>query len=290
MDARPSSFRMPPRSVAIVFKPGRPDCAALAECIRAWLLERGVAASCCAGGTTPSGKDAAWNAMDLVLALGGDGTVVGAARSAAPHAVPVLGINFGRVGFLAEIQPDEWEDALGRILREGVLAEPCLALRYTALRDGEVVDSGIAVNDIVISRSGLARLVGLDVRVDGFALSELHADGLIVSTPTGSTGYAGSAGGPLIFPGLPVYAVTPICPFLNNFQPLVLKAAARLSVAVGETGASVIMTVDGQEMRHVQRGDTVNISSAPDSAYFARVYPDRYYRKLRESGFAGNRP
>ncbi len=211
------TVRHPVRSVALLSKDGNVIADDLRAAAASWFARRGV--PCQAFAYTAEDQDLAsrLQGVDLVVVLGGDGTLVSVTRQLTAAPRPVLGVNLGRVGFLTEICPEAWQDAFEAILREGVLLEKGMALRYNLLRGGTSLVAGIAVNDIVISRGGPARLVSLALTVGGIRLAVLRADGLILSTPTGSTGYTGSARGPLLYPGLEAYAVTPICPFLSNF-------------------------------------------------------------------------
>lgn len=222
---------------------------------------------------------------DIVIVLGGDGTFVSVARKLAPSPKPIIAVNLGRVGFLAEVSPEAWESAFTRMLEHGVAVEKGLGLHYALVRDGETHVNGLAVNDLVVSRGGPARLVSLALTVDDMRLAVLRADGLIISSPTGSTGYTGSARGPLLYPGLSAYAVTPICPFMSNFLPMVLDCETRFSINVVEAGPEIFLTVDGQEALEMHEGDTLNVSGRKNSILFARIDSEGYFAKLRSAGF-----
>ncbi len=277
--------RHPVRSVALLGKAGNAAAAELSAAARRWFGEGGV--SCAAFAYTADDKNfvARLGDADLVIVLGGDGTLVSVARHLAASPRPIIGVNLGRVGFLAEISPDAWESACARIMRDGVMLETGLALRYSLTRDGEGLCGGLAVNDIVISRGGPARLVSLELAVEGARLAVMRADGLIVSTPTGSTGYTGSARGPLLYPGIDAYVVTALCPFLGNFLPMVLPSGTGFSVTVDEAGPESYLTVDGQEALRLTRGDRLEARGEPDCVCFARLDGEGYFAKLRSAGF-----
>ncbi len=277
--------RHPVRSVALLHKEGNAAAAELSRAVSEWFAGRNVPCAAFPYASENPGPFLRLGSADVVIVLGGDGTLVSVARYLAPAPRPLIGVNLGRVGFLAEIAPGDWRDAFTAMLRDGVLLEEGLALRYCLNRRGVFPASGLAVNDIVISRGGPARLVSLELTVGGIRLATLRADGLILSTPTGSTGYTGSARGPLLSPGLAAYAVTPICPFLSNFLPLVLSGDTHLAVTVVEAGPEIYMTVDGQESLRLEEGDCLEACGEPDSIRFARLDGEGYFSKLRSAGF-----
>lgn len=273
------------RFFLIVTKSGHRGAAVLGERMRVWLTARGLAAQVVEniGATVPQAVST--RECCLALVLGGDGTILGVARRLLGAGVPLLGVNLGKVGFLAEVAAARWEASLERLLAGEVTVQERLALSFRVERDGGTVYSGGAVNDVVINRGILARVINLDLRVGPERLGELRADGLIISTPTGATGYSVSARGPLVHPKLDVYTVTPICPFLNNLLPLVLPGDAHLSVAVRDRTREVYLTQDGQESYALRAGDVVHVARAPGGMLFASVEELSYYRKLKAKGF-----
>lgn len=278
-------MRQPVRSVALLGKARNAVAAELASDAQAWFAARGV--SCVSFIYQAEDKEflTRLGDADLVVVLGGDGTLVSVTRQLAAQPRPVMGVNLGRVGFLTEISPDAWESAFERIIRDGVMVEKGLALHYALVRKGKPLSEGLAVNDIVISRGGPARLVSLELVVEGARLATLRADGLILSTPTGSTGYMGSARGPLLYPGIDAYGVTALCPFLSNFLPMVLPAKTCFTVTVVEAGPEIYMTVDGQEALRLEAGDRLEAYGEPDRVRFARLDGEGYFAKLRSAGF-----
>lgn len=273
------------RAVALLSKDGSQTAAMLRTDMCRWFSERNV--PCVSFPYDYLSPDflRQIEGVDIVIVLGGDGTFVSVARRLAEDPRPVIGVNLGRVGFLAEIPPDSWQDVFARMLETGVTLEDGLALAYTLVRSGAVIRKGLAVNDLVVSRGGPARIVSLALKVDDMHLAVLRADGLIVSTPTGSTGYTGSARGPLLHPGLNAYAVTAICPFMSNFLPMVVSGETRLDVRVVESGPGVFLTVDGQISLELYEGDILRVTGKDHGIRFARIDDEGYFAKLRFAGF-----
>lgn len=257
----------------------------LADHISLWLKKQGVQAIAC------NPASAKLNCQtDLLLCIGGDGTIIRSGRHMIGADIPIAGINMGRVGFLAELTLENWQESLAKAINEGFEREKRLALEYSIERAGEEKAVGHAINDVVISRGGLARLLDLDLRVDGQTLQHLRADGLIIATPTGATAYSSSAGGPLLQPDMSVYSITGICPFLNRMLPLILGDKNIFSARICETGATPFVTVDGQELFKLKCGDTLSVRAMPGAVSFARFGQSDYISKLRSSGFVSDSP
>lgn len=222
---------------------------------------------------------------DLILALAGDGTMVSVARQALGMNIPIAGINFGKVGFLAELDRNSWESALEKAIHGGFLIEQRMSLRYSLQRGTDTILQGEVINDVVVTRGKVARLVSLLLGVNGAPFIALRSDGLILSTPTGASGYAGSAGGPLLLPTLDSYVVAAICPYLSSFPPLVLDHATRFSVKVGEAAPDLYLTLDGQEAHPLAEGDILTVSGEPGRILVADFTVKDYFERLRQVGF-----
>ena len=222
---------------------------------------------------------------DLLLVFAGDGTMVSVARQSLGMGIPIAGINFGRVGFLAELAEDTWRDALAAVLASGFTAAPRMTLRYSLYRNDECVLQGEVVNDVVVTRGKVARLVSLQLGVNRVPFTALRSDGLILSTPTGASGYAGSAGGPLLLPTLNAYVVAAICPYLSSFPPLVLDHETTFSVTVGEAAPDLYLTLDGQEAHPLAEGDRLEVSGIPGRMLVADFGLKDYFTRLRQTGF-----
>lgn len=273
------------KSILIVTKPGKSAVAGLGLEMCAWLADHGVSARLLEGPGSVLPMSQLAVGTDLVIVLGGDGTMLGVARRLVGTGVPVLGVNMGKVGFLAEVAASDWKRALERMLAGEVRYVSRLALHFAVVRGGHEVFEGHAVNDLVVHRGALARVITLDVDVDGDRLAGLRADGLIISSPTGSTGYAVSARGPLVQPSLDAYTLTPICPFLGSFPPLVLGASSVCTVRVNEQATDVHMTVDGQEGFALRTDDRLVMHGVPGGLRFATLNGLDYFGRLRACGF-----
>ncbi len=219
---------------------------------------------------------------DLLVALGGDGTLLRAGRLAAGYRVPILGVNMGRLGFLAEVQPDAWQPAFEQVFAGNYWLEQRLMLDAEMRRDAQILGTYRALNDVVVSRGTLARVIRVTAHVDGGRLTTYVADGVIIATPTGSTGYSLAAGGPILPPQLKNMLIIAIAPHLSLDRAVVLDEGSEVWLDV-ETDHQVILTVDGQfevEMRH---GDRLVVRASPFSAYFVRIQdPSYFYRTLME--------
>lgn len=222
---------------------------------------------------------------DLILVLGGDGTFIGIARRMLSLNAPLMGVNLGQVGFLTQMHKDRWRPWLTKVVEEGVEVSNRLALEYEVRRDGVVVHKGLAINDLVVGRGLLARLVRLGVSYNGLHISNFRSDGLIVSTPTGSSAYGASAGGPLVFPDLFAYTVTPVCPFLNSFKPMVFPSSGECLICVEERNGEVSLTEDGQSTFDLKFGDEIVIRQSPSDLRVVNLGLDAYFAKLKKHGF-----
>ncbi len=234
------------------------------------------------------GEERLVEVTDAVVAAGGDGTILRAARLCAPRALPVLSVNLGGFGFLAEVQPEELPEAVGRLVERAYTVEERMMLACSVWRGGRVVHRALALNDAVITKGGYARLMPIRVHVNQEHLATYRADGLIVATPTGSTAYSLSAGGPILSPTVRALVVTPICPHTLNARPVVLDASDVAVLEVAEDVEDVWLTVDGQIGVPLQAGDRVEVREAPERARLVRLRPPSFYDLLRRKfGWGG---
>lgn len=217
---------------------------------------------------------------DLLITLGGDGSLLRAARFAAGHATLILGINLGRMGFLTEAEPDGWQGVLPRVLAGEYWVEERMMLHAQARRGNTLLAQGEALNDVVVGQGALARVVRLEVRVDGDLLTTYVADGLIVATPTGSTAYALAAGGPIMPPQQRNILLVPVAPHLSLDRAVVLAEGVEVEVIIrGHSPAA--LTLDGETVAQLGAGDLVQAGASPYVARFARVRErDYFYRTL----------
>ncbi len=220
------------------------------------------------------------SAFDLVVALGGDGTMLRAGHLAAPCGIPVLGINLGRFGFLIEVQRDGWRRALERLLAGDYRLERRMMLAVALRRDGAVTQQWDVVNEAVICRGRAVRPVRLSAYVDGLLLTHYVADGLIVATPTGSTAYALAAGGPILPPELRNILLVPVAPHLSVDRAVVLAEGATVTV-VPHVDHEVVLSVDGQEPVNLMAGDELELRAGEHSLLFVRFQgPEYFYQVL----------
>lgn len=218
--------------------------------------------------------------VDLLVTLGGDGSILQAARLAATHDVLILGVNLGRVGFLTEAETSQWEGVLSRTLAGDFWVEERMMIRVVAERGTETIAEVEALNDVVVGRGARGRAVHLRAEVDGGELARYVADGLIVATPTGSTAYALAAGGPILPPQLRNILLVPVAPHLSMERPIVLAEGVTVRITVVGRRPAVLM-VDGHADAELENRDSVKVEASPHAARFARVRERNYfYRTL----------
>ena len=225
--------------------------------------------------------------IDLLIVIGGDGTILRAVRDLKTFSTPILSINKGTVGFLAETEFSEAEDLLPRLMNGEGVVENRDIIDVTAMRGNEELYSGFALNEAVIAQGTIARLVDLKTMVNGELLTSFHADGLIISTPTGSTAYSLAAGGPIVHPTLSATILTPINPHSFSQKPVVIPNNQEIEVEVlTKTNkfkdTEVVLTLDGQIYVPLQNGDIVTACSCGDTVQFLRRKQDTFFGTLRE--------
>ncbi|MBI3946313.1 MAG: NAD(+)/NADH kinase [Armatimonadetes bacterium] len=282
----------PARTLGIVVNEQKANAVRLGEALHAWLDGRGVPSRVIAL-ARESGADQQWRTGgasppsrlfgDALVVLGGDGTLLATSRIAAPHGQPMLSVHLGGFGFLAECEPDEARDGVERLLAGDyrVVERVMLQAAVQGPAGGDRIFA--ALNDAVIARGALSRLLHLRAYVDGDFVAAYAADGVILSTPTGSTAYSLAAGGPLVHPDLDVFLLTPICSHGLNVRPLVLSAASQVRVTVENASDSeAVATFDGQMAVRLAPEEAVVVSAAPHRARLIQLGKTRFYRKLRQ--------
>ena len=237
-------------------------------------------------GRPTSSRDALPKASDLVVVLGGDGTLIGMAGRIAEAGtdVPILGVNFGSLGFLTEITLPELYESLESVLDGDAEIEERMMLRARTLRDGAVYADRLVLNDVVITKGALSRIVDLSVSVGEQLVMQVRADGLIVATPTGSTAYNLAAGGPIVHPSLDALLLTPIAPHMLTNRPVVLPASSEVSVepAMNGTSEEVFVTFDGQSGHPMEPDDVIDIRRADRPLRLVRASERTYFDVLRQ--------
>jgi NAD+ kinase len=264
----------------IVANLDKDDAGTVAEAMESRLGSLGVEATVYAFSGDPGAPPSAAE-CDVAVSLGGDGTVLYTARIAAPLGIPVFPVNLGRLGFIAEIGRNEWEEAFASWLEGTLPVSERLMLSIETIRGGEPLSSFCALNDGVVSGQGIAKLIGLQVGAGGSALGAYRADGIIVATPTGSTAYNLAAGGPILHPEMEAMVFNPVCPFTLSNRPLVVPADETIEILVQEGRAGVILTADGQETFVLEPGDLVRITRAPFKARILVSKSFAFYDVLR---------
>ena len=216
------------------------------------------------------------DSLDMIFTFGGDGTILRAARQAAPLQVPILGVNMGRVGFLTEMGPPLIAERVPPLLAGEYWVEPRVMLYAELWRGGQQIHAFRALNDMVASRAALSRIVYCTLLVNDSRVTTYAADGVICATPTGSTAYSMAAGGPILHPELRNIVITPVAPYLTVVRSLVLAGDDHVELHLA-TDAEAFMTVDGQSHVRLGDGDAIRVTLAPEPCLFARVQPRGYW-------------
>lgn len=273
----------------IVVKPNKPDAIALAREIIFWLTERKAqvfvdegAASRIAHSSTFSRKRMS-ETIECLIVLGGDGTLLSAARdlSAGPGQVPILGVNLGGLGFLTEITLEEVYPVLENILQGKIRTEKRMRLRARVFRQENRVGDFSVLNDAVITKSVLARIINLKNQINGAYVTTYRGDGVIISTPTGSTAYSLAAGGPIVYPALDSILITPICPHTLTNRPLLVPDQASVEFLLESEESDVTLTLDGQVGFPLSPFDRIEITKAGDPVWFIKSPFKEYFEILR---------
>ncbi len=276
------------KRVAIISKPGKPEIPRLIREITAWLRDHGYAITAdsassqfCEFCERVEREDLGEKPPDFVIVLGGDGTLLSVARNVAQAGIPILGVNLGSLGFLTEIKQEEILQALGAID-----AGPCdVSMRsmvHCQARRGEkCLASYEALNDVVVHQSALARLASFDVRVNQQFVANYKADGLIISSPTGSTAYSLAAGGPILAPDVEAFVITPVASHALTNRPLVVQDTAVIDILIKDSGDSVLLTVDGQEGMSLSDGDVVQCRKSECKVKLLKLPERSFFDVLR---------
>ncbi|MBC7234546.1 MAG: NAD(+)/NADH kinase [Chloroflexi bacterium] len=261
--------------IGILYHPTRPDSSALARKTSRLLEERGTQVWW-GDADDETALARAAPELNLLITLGGDGTIVRAVRAVATAGVPVLGVNLGRLGFLAEVEPEQLEERIPHVLRGEYHIEERLMLKVELHRGNASLLDTEAINDVVMARGLAVRTVRVAVEVDGRHVMTPTCDGIIVSTPTGSTAYCLAAGGPIVAPDLDCLIITPVAAHLGIAHSLVIPAHRALCLTLME-GRDAMVTVDGQKDVHIEIGDRLAVTASQHVAKFVRFGGDGYF-------------
>ncbi len=216
---------------------------------------------------------------DLMLSFGGDGTLIRASHLCAAHGTPILGIHFGRFGFVTQCQPDEVGAAIAQFMDGDAQIEDRMMVRSDLVREGKSAATLHSLNEVVVQRSATTRALTFGIRVNGMMLSEYPADGVMVATPTGSTGYSLSAGGPIVDPKLSAMMVSAVLPHTLSARPLVLRPDAVVEIIV-ETMGDAVLSCDGQSRLHLLSGDVVRVTKSDRVTRLVNLDDRDFFRKL----------
>jgi NAD+ kinase len=273
--------------VGIYAKKNHPDAVGFAREVMQWLTARGVEVLLEEDLAGNLGIDRDYSdsqipeRADLIVVLGGDGTLISVARHVGARMTPILGVNLGSLGFLTEITQAETFATLERVLEGNYQLSQRLMLDVVVRRQGEEIARYEVLNDAVINKGALARIIDMAVCVDDVYLTTFKADGLIVATPTGSTAYNLAAGGPIIDPGVGCLVISPICPHMLTNRPLIVSSEAVIRIEVKFQDQHVVLTADGQVGRQLQGGDTVELRQSKNRTLLIKSPSKDYFEVLR---------
>lgn len=225
--------------------------------------------------------DDLYRQSDFVIVLGGDGTLLGVARQAAQFETPILGVNMGHLGFITELEVDDVFIGLERVLKGNYCMEERMMLEANILKEDQHVETFYCLNDVVLTRGPLSRMITLKTSIDDKYVDTYKADGLVISTPTGSTAYSLSAGGPIVSPGVKVMLLTPICPHSLSSRSIVVSDEESIRIEVAGIYQEVYITLDGQQGHVIKSGDRVIVRRAPLAAKFIKLCTRSFYDVLR---------
>ncbi len=277
------------KTAAIISKPHKPELERIAPQAAEWLRTHGYevivdheSAAYLPGHATVAREELAAKNPEFVVVLGGDGTMLTAARAVAQAGIPILGVNLGSLGFLTEISIDELYPTLEALVAGRCRVETRSMLHCHLMRDGERLAHYDAMNDAVVAKSAIARMMEFEVSVDGLYVTGYKADGLIIATPTGSTAYSLAAGGPIVAPNVDAFLVTPISPHALTHRPLVVKDTSEISVLINSVEEHAFLTVDGQVGVPVKDGDRVTCKHSARQVRLLRIAERTYFDVLRK--------
>jgi len=276
------------KRVGIVAKPDRREAREVVPDLTRWLQARGQqvllekeTAALVPTATSAVAKSELPGQVDVLVVLGGDGTLLSVARAVGDLGVPILGVNLGGLGFLTATTLDELFPALEALFAGRMRTEERMLLVARILRQGAWSDAYAALNDVVVTKSAMSRIIDLAVAVEGQAATDYRADGLIISTPTGSTAYGLSAGGPIVYPTMDAVVLTPICSHTLTNRPIVLPANLRIEVTLLTENREVMLTLDGQVGYALAARDTIEIRRASSRIRLVRFPEKHFFSVLR---------
>jgi NAD+ kinase len=283
---------MPPdkgfKKIGVISRPRRSNLSSIAPPLLKWLESRGmdVIYDLETAGALPKpakgqSREEVAAGSELLLVLGGDGTLLAAARVAAPIGIPILPINMGSLGFLTSFMTDELYPALEDVLASRVIISERVMLHVELHRHSKCIDKQSVLNEVVVNKGALARMIEMELVIDSDFVCRYRADGLIVASPTGSTAYSLSAGGPIVHPSVPSFIITPICPHTLSDRPVVISDTSVIDVKLSAGTESVFLTLDGQKGIPLQATDRIHITRAKELLKLIQTPNKSYFEILR---------
>jgi NAD+ kinase len=275
------------KRVGLILKPNKNEAIELAKELTTWFNQRHVQVfleeqvASLINNALACSRAEMGRLIDFLIVLGGDGTLLSAVRDMAGKNVPILGVNLGGLGFLTEITLEELYPVLGQVLEGKMEIESRMKLKAQVIRGGELIGEYTVLNDAVITKSVLARIINIKSSINGAYVTTYRGDGVIISTPTGSTAYSLAAGGPIVYPTLDSILITPICPHALTNRPLLVPDRVKVEFKLESEESDVRLTLDGQVGCPLQPFDQVLVSKAPDSVSFIRSPFKDYFQILR---------
>ncbi len=278
--------------IGIIAKQNKPEAGTITSQLVEWLTPKGVEVYIEEGMKkwvnlsgpflTAVKKEEIPPLVEMIIVLGGDGTLLSVARLIGHHQVPILGVNLGGLGFLTEITLDELYRVLERVLRGEFITDERVVLNTAVIRRGERLAEFMVLNDAVINKGALARIIDLETTINGEYLTTFKSDGLILSTPTGSTAYNLSAGGPIVYPSLHCIIITPICPHTLTNRPIMIPDDVEVRAILKSKQQEVVLTLDGQQGFVLEFEDVVEVKKAEGKIYLIKSPYRHYFELLRE--------
>jgi len=282
------------KKIGVIVKSQHPMSRDALSGVKDWLTARGIevlldaAMAKIVGASSDMTPQEVVAQADMVVVMGGDGTLLAVARLIGERDIPILGVNFGGLGFLTDITFEELYPTLEAILAGDFRTEERFKIDIDLVRGGKVVETHTGLNDVVINRGHLARMLNLKISVDDIFVTNYRADGLIISTPTGSTAYSLAAAGPIIYPTTEAIVLAPICPHNLTNRPIVLPDKVSVQVALNTREEDVMVTVDGQVGFPLYHGDQIAVRKSLSKTTIVQSFKKNYYQVLREKlGWGG---
>jgi NAD+ kinase len=283
------------KTVGVFVGPQKPEALAVVRDLYRWCARRGIEMRSIGaslqevdGAPLAEANGQLAEDVDLLVVLGGDGTILGAARFVGVRQIPVLGVNFGWLGYLTEFTLDELFPALEGLCNGDFFVDRRMTLDVNLERDGRVIASYRALNDAVVNKGAPVRMIELDCWIDGMFVSTFRADGMIVATPTGSTAYSLSAGGPIVHPRMSAILLTPICPHMLSNRPVVVPGESLVEIVFKRAGEDLMLTVDGQVAISLLPDDRVTVFQSECTFDLVRPTNRNYFEVLKTKLKWGN--